>query len=322
MCFYHIFRPLYPIHILRAIIILSLLLCMNTRLQARSAAAGISVNDDPVTIAVIPMEFRGDRRWSRIDVGEQVSALITDRLVEKGVKFQVVEREHLSSILAEQNLVRGGRVDPSRAVEIGRLLGAQMLVFGTVTRFELSSTGRVGVGGIGVGGTRGRVSLTNRVVDATSGVILGSVEGNGSGTGASIDVADLRGVSFSASEFMESAIGRATVEAVDEVSDKLASIVNKNADELRGAEFQEPTSGLVVDLLDNGAIINLGADDGIRVEQRLDVSRLRTVGGLEERIRVPIGTIRIVSVQRSAAVGVFENGGGSSVEIGDVVTVR
>jgi len=46
--------------------------------------------------------------------------------------IRVVERAQLQSILQEQNLGRDGRVDPSTAPQIGRLVGARFMVTGTL----------------------------------------------------------------------------------------------------------------------------------------------------------------------------------------------
>lgn len=285
-------------------------------LNANAGPYGMKL-DKPVTVAVIPLEYRGDRRWARVDVGDQVSALITNRLVEMGGNIRVVEREHLRSVLSEQDLV--GRVDPSHAAEIGRLLGAQILVFGTVTRFELSSTGGVRVRGIGVGGTRGRVDLTGRIVDSSSGVILGSIEGSGSATGASVEVRDLQGLSFDASEFMESAIGRATDGAINELTGDLKVLIEEKADQITVLELPPALSGKIVALIDGGVVIDIGEEDGVRRDDIFEVFRLQYVEGLAEPVRIPAGEIRIVSIERSAAVGMFERGG-SDVDVGDVVS--
>ncbi len=279
--------------------------------------ASVTQLDRPVTVAVIPLEYRGDRRYATVNVGEKVSALITNRLVDMGGNIRVVEREHLQSVLYEQDLV--GRVDPSHAAEIGRLLGAEVLVFGTVTQFELSSTGGVRVRGIGVGGTRGRGGLTGRIVDSTTGVILGSLEGGGRATGTSIEVRDLEGVDFTASEFMESALGRATDEAINEVTQKLKVLIEQNADQITAVEAPQALSGKIIALIDGGVVIDIGEEDGVRRDQIFEVSRLQYVEGLADPVRIPAGEIRIVSVEQSAAVGMFERGG-SDIAVGDVVS--
>ncbi len=58
--------------------------------------------------------------------------LITS-LVQAG-RFTVVERERMNAVIAEQNLQQSGRVDPATAVRLGKLLGAELVVFGLVTQ--------------------------------------------------------------------------------------------------------------------------------------------------------------------------------------------
>lgn len=65
-----------------------------------------------------------------------VSDMIVNQLVETG-KYRVIERSRLDAILAEQNLGASGRVDASTAAEIGRLLGVEMVVIGSVTQFDI-----------------------------------------------------------------------------------------------------------------------------------------------------------------------------------------
>lgn len=275
------------------------------------------VKSEPVNIAIIPMEYRGYHRFARFNVGEQISALLTDYMVNNQVNFQLVERDHLHKILSEHNLISRGVVDPSRAVDIGRLLGADALIFGTVTDFNLTTTGRVRVRGVAVGGTRGRVSITARMVNAESGVILGSVNGSGSATGASFDV-NVKQVNFRGSEFRESSIGRATYSAVDDLGANLVTLVSENAEKVRRPAMRELREGQIVELLDNGVIVNVGANHGVREKQRLQIARLIHVEGIDQQVRIPIGTIEIVSVQSNAAVAIFVQGG-DDANIGDVV---
>ncbi len=62
---------------------------------------------------------------------EIVSGLVED-LIQRGI--DVLDREHLNSILQEHNLVMSGMVDESTAIELGRILGATTLIFVNVQR--------------------------------------------------------------------------------------------------------------------------------------------------------------------------------------------
>jgi len=54
--------------------------------------------------------------------------LITD--LASSTKVRLVDRSRISEILQEQNMVRGGQVDPQTAVKVGKILGAQYAITG------------------------------------------------------------------------------------------------------------------------------------------------------------------------------------------------
>ncbi len=54
--------------------------------------------------------------------------LITDMAANP--KIRLVDRDRIQVVLAEQNLVKSGSVDPQTAVRLGRLLGAQYVIVG------------------------------------------------------------------------------------------------------------------------------------------------------------------------------------------------
>ena len=83
-----------------------------------------------------------------------VQERLTTHLVQTA-KFDVVERLHLARILAERKLERTGLVDSHTTQELGRLLGVQVVVVGSLTP---------------VGATA--VDVNARVVDVRSGQIL------------------------------------------------------------------------------------------------------------------------------------------------------
>ncbi|MEN9243982.1 MAG: CsgG/HfaB family protein, partial [Gloeomargarita sp. DG02_5_bins_242] len=68
-----------------------------------------------------------------------VSDLLTNRLVQNGT-FIMVERGRINQILAEQNLGEMGRIEPATAAQIGRLLGADAVIIGTITQFNVEES--------------------------------------------------------------------------------------------------------------------------------------------------------------------------------------
>lgn len=112
--------------------------------------------------------------WWSGGVGRDLAGMLTNELASTG-SFQMVERNKLDAILDEQDLGSSGRVDPSTAARVGKMVGAQYIVTGTVTAFEESKrdSGGIGFRGVRVGGKKGETYLAVdiRVVDSTTGVV-------------------------------------------------------------------------------------------------------------------------------------------------------
>lgn len=71
----------------------------------------------------------------RGDGGQIVSDLLTSKLFESG-KFEVVDRANLNRIMQEHSLNLGGAVDEKTAAQLGKLVGAAVLVFGNISTFK------------------------------------------------------------------------------------------------------------------------------------------------------------------------------------------
>src|SRR5215813_9953026 len=71
---------------------------------------------------------------SNQDVGKGIADLMVDKLVADGA-YSVIERKALDKVLAEQNLTNSDRADPASAAKIGRLLGVDAIIVGSITQF-------------------------------------------------------------------------------------------------------------------------------------------------------------------------------------------
>ena len=69
----------------------------------------------------------GEADFDGIATGVQ-DLLITD--LASNSKIRLVDRRAFSEILPEQNMVRGGQIDPQTAVRVGKILGAQYAITG------------------------------------------------------------------------------------------------------------------------------------------------------------------------------------------------
>ena len=80
---------------------------------------------------------------SDIDVGRGITDLLTTYLVKDGT-YSVIERKALDRILAEQNFSNSDRANPASAAKMGKLLGVDAIITGSITQFggETKNTGK------------------------------------------------------------------------------------------------------------------------------------------------------------------------------------
>jgi len=92
-----------------------------------------------------------------VDIGKGISDLLVKYLVKDGT-YSVIERKALDKILAEQNFSNSDRANPNSAAKIGKLLGVDTIIVGSITQFgnETKNTNiggaGGGIGGFGIGG--------------------------------------------------------------------------------------------------------------------------------------------------------------------------
>src|SRR5580765_4054828 len=114
-----------------------------------------------------------------VDVGKGISDLLVKYLVKDG-SYSVIERKAMDKILAEQNFSNSDRANPNSAAKIGKLLGVDAIIVGSITQFgnDTKNTGigggGGGFGGFGLGGfkhskSKAIVALDARIVDIDTG---------------------------------------------------------------------------------------------------------------------------------------------------------
>lgn len=106
-----------------------------TLLLVGSPAMGLaqSDRDDLPTVAVL--DFTGlmiGQAGNSAPLGKAVASMLTTELHGRP-GLRVIERHQLQDLLTEQKLALSGRVDEGTAVTIGKLLGAQYMIYGQVT---------------------------------------------------------------------------------------------------------------------------------------------------------------------------------------------
>src|SRR5215469_8490983 len=86
---------------------------------------------------------------SNVDIGKGIADMLVDRLVNDGT-YSVIERKALDKLIAEQNFSNSDRADPSSAAKIGKLLGLNAIIVGSITTFGRDDKNtKIGGGGFG-----------------------------------------------------------------------------------------------------------------------------------------------------------------------------
>src|SRR5580700_3992067 len=172
-----------------------------------------------------------------IDVGRGIADLLVKNLVTDGT-YSVIERKALDKILTEQNFSNSDRANPTSAAKIGKLLGVDAIIVGSVTQFgnETKNTNvggaGGGLGGLGLGGfghkkSKAIVAVNARIVDIDTAEILGVADGKGESSRESTSLVGgggnwkgfgAGGANFGSSDFQQTIIGEAVKNAVDQMS--------------------------------------------------------------------------------------------------------
>jgi curli biogenesis system outer membrane secretion channel CsgG len=273
---------------------------------------------------------------TNVDVGKGISDLLVQQLVTDA-KYSVIERNAIDKILKEQNFSNSDRADSSTAARIGKILGVDAVVMGSITQFGRDDQNKTYGGGaivarkFGLGGVQKRdakavVAVTARMVDTSTGEILAAVTGTGEsdrkgtsmiGAGGGGGDAAGGGYDMTSKNFGETIMGEAVHKAVTQMATQL----DEKADALptRKAEF----SGVVADVSGGSIILNIGRNSGVQVGDTVEISRpVRTVkdptsGKVIKTITSKMGTATVTEVDSDSATANYS--GGTPAKVGDAV---
>src|ERR1700748_1209143 len=102
--------------------------------------ASVLSAQDKKRVAVMNFEYGTVKAYvsqifgSDQDIGKGIADMLVDRLVNDA-KYSVIERKALDKLIAEQNFSNSDRADPSSAARIGKLLGLNAIIVGSITTF-------------------------------------------------------------------------------------------------------------------------------------------------------------------------------------------
>src|SRR5438552_2437048 len=80
------------------------------------------------------VSFENKAPYAQARIGNTATDILITELVKSG-KFIVVERDRMDKILDEQKIGQSGAIDPNTAAKVGKILGLNAIVTGSVSQF-------------------------------------------------------------------------------------------------------------------------------------------------------------------------------------------
>lgn len=241
-------------------------------------------------IAVMPFTDGANSGYSQGVCAYATNGLITELVKNKN--YEVVERTRMQNILAEQGIGLSGAMDSSTAVKVGKLLGADYVVFGSVDDASIKSSGFMFVNQ-----QSAIVKLSMRIIDNATGAILFSEKSSGkvSKLGGVLPVAVPVVGSVNYSESIDGSVAEAADEAVVKLADKINDL--------------HPLIGSIIKVQGKTVYLDIGSDQGVREGDTYVIFRegkpiihpkTGKVLGVEKET---LGKIKITRVEAEMAVG-------------------
>jgi len=265
---------------------------------------------------------------TQVNIGQGIRALLVKRVAQDG-KFTVVERAKVNTVIKEQDFGASGRVKKGTAARIGQIRGADYTLMGDIVVFGRDDR-RKAVGGIaggrggggfgGFGSSEGKavVVIDFRMVDNESSEVVMTGEARGESKRTSKGgfggfwgggAAGAGGAAMTASNFGETIIGEAVMDACD----KLAVQISQQAGQASGAKNVE-IEALVASVDGTSVIINAGSAAGVQSGDTFEIQRIiKEVRDPQTKevldvVTQAVGTIKVGTVREKISIGTLTGG--------------
>ncbi len=196
--------------------------------------------------------FQNKAPYAQGRIGETATDILITELTKSG-KFIVVERDKMDKLLEEQKLGQSGAIDPNTAAKVGKILGLNAIVTGSVSQFGVKKEGKDFI----ISESKQQIvecTVDVRVVDAETGQVLLADSGKGVVRKASGKFLGMG----NQSKYDETLEGEALRAAIVKFVDNIISQVNKKAWSCRVAAVK-----------DGKVYLNAGQEAGLELGQKL-----------------------------------------------------
>jgi len=223
-------------------------------------------------VAVLPFRSKSSFPSDIWDLEQEMAAMLSARMTGHP-EWQVVPFPAVAEVIGVST-----SFDPARLVEAGRVLQADVMVVGTIDKYDV---GRFSAGDPLLGGYKsytGIAHLALRVVRVSDGADLGELETRqevvergmgldllGRPRDQDLQFTGLRTIAFATEEFEAIPVGRATVQALDDLVEQLALLLRPTRPQLEGVTPK------ILSAHGSEVFIDVGSQNGIYPGCRFEV---------------------------------------------------
>tara|TARA_Y100001970_G_scaffold140892_1_gene173537 strand:+ start:1014 stop:1979 length:966 start_codon:yes stop_codon:yes gene_type:complete len=186
------------------------------------------------------LDFEGsDMLRGKADL--KMSDMLTTSLFNTS-RFEIVERNKIDKVFQEQNFGMSGMVDESTAAEVGKILGAEYVIFGSITYADVTTYDK-----FAFDLKETKVIIDVRAVNTTTGQIL--LSETATGTSEVKQITNKNGTVVEGIFDMNAQFAAAAKQAIERVSIKIANL--------------SPLIGFVINVEEDIIVIDIGEEQGI-----------------------------------------------------------
>ncbi|MDR1649492.1 MAG: CsgG/HfaB family protein [Synergistaceae bacterium] len=271
--------------------IISIAFCFSVSIFMVTADAAVG---DKIRIGILSFESKAK------DISKEQANTITDiftYLLSQSRTLAVFERNQLAAIGREQKLGASGLIDPNTAVKIGKLVGLQYILLGSVT--QLDKRGSVaGAYGIVVGSEQTTATIDMRIIDVETSEVAVALRANGSSKN------DIFGIVFNEhASYMNANFSGAEQRAI-------VDAVNKLGHDVKSALGDEVSH--VIDVTSDGITLDIAAagEGSLFLIYAEGKEIIDLEGNVVGRNKTPIAVVKVRDVNVGHSIAdVVPNGG-------------
>jgi curli biogenesis system outer membrane secretion channel CsgG len=249
-------------------------------------------------IAVLGFENNTSNAFFGDKLGAAAADEMTTQLVKTG-EFTVIERRQIEAVLAEQKAGQSGVIDPATAARVGKILGAQLVIVGSITKFSIDKKS-AGIGRFAVSASYAEAesNIDARAINTTTAEILLVADGEGK---KRFGGAGYKDINFER-DFDAGIAQEALRPAIENSVKKLL----EQKDQFAALAASAP-AGQIVGTRGTSFYIDRGQNAGIEVGQRFEVVRVVDTitdasGNVLDEVTEKVGVIEVTSVLSQSAV--------------------